>query len=114
MKLRLVSSLILTAGLVAGCIHTKETIVRDEERLAVEFENDLAARTFYEAMSRLPDSAHRQESESRVSLPIIFDHEKKTVLGPNIVFNDSVRRCDTNRDGRITESEARIFAEQVN
>ena len=28
-------------------------------------------------------------------------------------LNDAVRRCDTNGDGRITELEARIFAESA-
>jgi hypothetical protein len=27
------------------------------------------------------------------------------------VFNESVRRADTNQDGKITEREARIFAD---
>jgi hypothetical protein len=40
----------------------------------------------------------------------VFSHERKVVRGPNKGFNDAVRRCDTNADQRITETEARIFA----
>ncbi|MBX3744397.1 MAG: hypothetical protein KF833_03740 [Verrucomicrobiae bacterium] len=97
----------------AGCIQTKETVYRDEERLAVEFETDLAARTFYETLSRLPDRGHQHESQTRVNLPILLDHERKVVRGQNLAFNEAVRRCDTNRDGRITEMEARIFSDQI-
>jgi hypothetical protein len=28
-----------------------------------------------------------------------------------VAFNNAVMRCDTNKDGVITEAEARIFAE---
>ena len=35
------------------------------------------------------------------------------VRGPNEAFNLAVTRCDTNRDGQITEQEARIFADTV-
>jgi len=34
------------------------------------------------------------------------------VRSENAAFNHAVRRCDTNQDGKITEQEARIFAEQ--
>lgn len=32
--------------------------------------------------------------------------------GESIVFNEAVRRCDTNHDATITELEARIFSGQ--
>jgi hypothetical protein len=32
------------------------------------------------------------------------------VNGPHQVFNEAVRRADTDRDGTITEKEARIFS----
>lgn len=107
-----VPTLTLTlAGLtLVGCIHTHETVVKDESRLPVEFENDAAGRLFYEALSHLSNPSDTTVSSSKVSVPVVFHHERKTVRGPNTAFNDAVRRADTNRDGRITESEARIFA----
>lgn len=105
---------LLSAGLlVTGCIHTHETVVNDEARVPIEFENDAAARVFYETLSRMPDSGRHTEQRTEVELPIIFSHEHKTVRGPNTGFNQAVRRCDTNQDGRITESEARIFGTTV-
>ena len=35
------------------------------------------------------------------------------MIPPKDHLNQAVRRCDTNGDGRITELEARIFAEQA-
>lgn len=95
---------------LTGCIHTEKTTYRDEERLPVEFENDTAARLFYETLSKTRSS--RSETNTEVSLPIIFAHKERIVQGESSAFNSAVRRCDTNRDGRITETEARIFAEQ--
>jgi len=52
------------------------------------------------------------ESTTHVSLPIVFEHERKVKRGKNYDFNQAVAICDSNRDGRITELEARIFANQ--
>ncbi len=101
----------LLALVLAGCISHEQTVYRDEPRAKVEFENEAAGRIFYEALSKTP--AHRGQSESttRVSIPIVFNHKERVVRGENGAFNTAVRECDTNGDGRITEQEAKIFAE---
>ena len=96
---------------LTGCIHTEKTTYRDENRVPIEFENDTAARIFYEALGNT--RSPRSESSTEVSLPIIFEHKERVVQGESVAFNNAVRRCDTNRDGRITEAEARIFAEHT-
>ncbi|MCX6904133.1 MAG: hypothetical protein NTW03_11795 [Verrucomicrobia bacterium] len=100
------------ASLFSGCITHEETTVRDVERVKVEFENDTAARIFYETLSKAPAASSRTESKTEVSLPIIFDHKSRVVAGPNDKFNEAVGICDSNKDGKITELEAKIFAEQ--
>jgi hypothetical protein len=101
----------LTAAIfTAGCIHHEETNVRDVARASVEFENEAAGRIFYEALSK-SGQPRPTESKTDVSLPVIFAHKTRTVSGPNFAFNDAVNRCDTNHDGKITELEAKIFAE---
>jgi len=108
------SPLFAAAALMAcGCIHTHETVVHDEARTPVSFESDAAARTFYETLSRMPDRGKYGESKTEITIPIVFEHERKVVTGRNHAFNDAVARCDTNHDGVITEQEARIFAETV-
>ena len=102
--------LIVALALAPGCIHTSRTEVKDESRMAVEFENEVAGRVFYEALSKRPDRRNREESNTKVSLPIGFSNEYRVIQGPNHAFNQSVRECDTNHDARITESEARIWA----
>jgi len=97
----------------SGCISTEKTTYRDAERMKVEFENDSAGRLFYEALSKTSARYNRNESKTEVSLPIVFEHKVRTVDGENLVFNSAVRRCDSNRDGRITEQEARIFSQNL-
>ncbi len=97
----------------SGCISTDETVYREEARTQVEFENDAAGRVFYETLSKLRGSHHRAESSTEVSLPIVFSHKRRVVEGESAAFNQAVHRCDTNRDGRITEAEARIFADSA-
>ena len=104
------------AGLLAltvissGCISTTKTVYNEPERLKVEFENDSAGKLFYEALSKAPRS-NRSESKTDISIPIVFEHKHQVIEGTNVAFNDAVRRCDTNGDGKITELEARIFSE---
>jgi len=98
---------------VVGCIHHEETVYADDPRVKVEFESDTAARVFYEALStRNAGRAGKTESSTRVSIPVVFDHNRKVVRGENRAFNEAVRSCDTNGDARITEQEARIYADR--
>lgn len=101
------------ATLNSGCISTDETVYRDEDRMKVEFENDTAGRLFYEALSQTRGAGSRRESKTEVSIPVVFSHKHRVADGENIAFNQGVRRCDTNGDGKITELEARIFSESV-
>ena len=100
-------------ALNTGCISTEQTVYQDQERVKVEFENDTAGRLFYEALSKQQSRHARSESKTEVSIPVVFDHKRRVVEGESVAFNRAVRRCDTNGDGRITELEARIFAEQA-
>jgi hypothetical protein len=112
--LRSVCSVALAlAALNTGCISTEQTVYHDQERVKIEFENDTAGRLFYEALSKQQSHDGRTESKTQVSIPIVFDHKRRVVDGESIGFNQAVRRCDTNGDSRITELEARIFAEQA-
>ena len=114
MKKTAVTLIMAAFGCLAftGCISHKETIVRDVERTKVEFDNETAARIFYETLSKLPASS-KAESTTEVEIPVIFDTEQHVVTGPNAAFNEAVARCDSNKDGKITELEAKIFAAQV-
>lgn len=99
--------------MTAGCVHTEKTTYRDEARVSVEFENDAAARLFHETLQKAPPKAGRTESNTEISLPVVFRHKERVVQGDSVVFNEAVRRCDTNADGQITEREARIFSESA-
>ena len=109
-KTTLFLTLSVAAAVLPGCISHEETVYRDTDRVSVEFENDTAGRLFYETLSRRPSASPKEESKTEVSIPVVFDHKQRVVDGPNRGFNQAVRECDTNKDGVITEVEARIFA----
>jgi hypothetical protein len=96
--------------LLAGCITHKTVVYQDVERAKITFESDAAARLFYETLSRNSGDPKHSESTTTISIPIIFENEQKTVAGPNVKFNAAVADCDSNKDGVITEQEARIYA----
>ena len=98
--------------LLTGCISHKSVVYQDVERVKVEFESDAAARLFYETLSRNAATGKHSESTTTVSIPIVFQNEQKVVPGRNVEFNEAVAICDSNKDGKITEAEARIYANQ--
>lgn len=114
MRKSLASSLLLASAFIfSGCISNETTVVRDIERTPIEFENENAGRIFYEALSKKSHNYSRSETTTTFELPIIFDHKRHVVTGPNSSFNDAVAICDSNKDGKITETEAKIFAGQT-
>lgn len=106
------AALVLT-GLTAGCITNEETIYKDEGRIPVSFENDKAARLFYEALSKHNTPQDRDRSTTEVHIPVVFKHKQTVIRGENSQFNNAVRQADTDHDGKITEQEARIYSEMT-
>lgn len=98
--------------LLSGCVTHETTVERDVERTNVKFENDVAARIFYEFLSEFPPGGNRRESNTEVKLPVIFKHQRTVISGPSAAFNQAVAMCDMNKDGIITEVEAKLSAEQ--
>src|SRR5687767_3477423 len=88
--------------------HRAPPFFETSERAKIAFASERAGRLFYETLSKLPHE-EREESKNEVSL-ILIHLERKTVTGNNRFFNQAVERCDTDKDGTITEEEAQIFA----
>ena len=95
---------------LCGCINQSETTYRNPERAKVEFENETAARIFYETLSKIPASTSRNEASTTVEIPVIMAIHNHVVDGENVGFNNAVKECDSNQDGKITELEAKIFS----
>ena len=49
-------------------------------------------------------------SGRQIEIPVVFEHKQRVVTGEGERFNRAVADCDTNKDGAISEVEARIFA----
>jgi hypothetical protein len=94
---------------LCGCINQSQTTYRNPERAKVEFENETAARIFYETLSKIPATTSRNEANTTVEIPVVMEIHNRVVDGENVGFNDAVKECDSNQDGKITELEAKIF-----
>lgn len=109
---RIIPGAVLAGCLVLQACVTKESnVVRDGERARVEFENEAAAKTFFEGMEKGGYKTQETHSTTKFELPIVFEYRRNVTTGKNAGFNRAVEICDTNKDGKITEVEARIFAE---
>jgi hypothetical protein len=102
-------ALLISAFLLSGCIHHESVVRHDSPRVKVEFENETAGRMFYEALSKMHSDG---ESSIHVEIPVVFEHKEKVITGEGVRFNQAVAECDTNKDGKISEVEARIFADR--
>lgn len=102
----------VSAGVLAsGCITHDETTYRDVSRIDVKFENDTASGIFYGALARSTSGHGVQESTTRVTVPFLIHSKQRVVKGDSAAFNEAAARCDANKDGVITEAEARSFAD---
>ena len=109
--IKLITTAVCSLAL-GGCITNEETVHRDVVRTKVEFENEAAARIFYEALSHCQVEYSHTDSTTEIKIPVIFDHKRRVVSGGDAAFNEAVKEADTNQDGKITELEARIFAQR--
>jgi hypothetical protein len=105
------SILLLAALSLVGCVKSHQTVVSQSSRISVSFQNDSASRIFQKALSRHPVLEESEESKTVFSIPFVFDYKRTVVRGPAQAFNEAVLRCDTNHDGKISEREARAFAD---
>ncbi|MEO6568936.1 MAG: hypothetical protein ABIO94_09255 [Opitutaceae bacterium] len=106
-RLPVIAGSALACMALSGCINSRSTSYSDVERTKVAFASERAGRLFYETLSRLPRQ-EQERSTNEVSL-ILVNFERKVISGPNRAFNQAVERCDTDKDGTITEEEAQIF-----
>lgn len=102
------------AVLTAGCIsfyHKTEQVRSDEERMKIEFESETAGKLFHDKA----DAAIRKrnpEGSTQFGVPFVSFYSKTRVVSKNAAYNDELRKCDTNKDGMITDVEARIYSER--
>ncbi len=105
-------AVVLCGFALCGCITQNETTYRNPERVKVEFENETAARIFYETLSKMSGPNSRHEVNTNFEIPVVLAIHNHVVDGENVGFNAAVKECDSNQDGKITEVEAKIFAER--
>lgn len=104
--------LLLLIPLLSGCVtfyHKSETVRKDEGRKAVEFENENAATVFHNAVRHSGKNSDKTDN-TRVGVPFVTFYSKTSVISENAWYNDQITLCDTNGDGTITESEARVYS----
>jgi hypothetical protein len=105
--------LLLTLAILfcPGCLlvqDKKEYLRRDESVKKIEFESEEAGRLFHKQRKR--NRCRTQAGRESLVIPFIIVYHKKTELSSNARYNDEIEKCDSNGDGMITLSEARIYS----
>lgn len=100
-------ALVLSTGCISLTIFNKVEIVHsDEPRLPVKFETPKAACVFREKFETQP----KEIAKSKIGVPFVNLTCKTVELADSAHFNEEVRKCDTDQNGIITETEAHIYA----
>jgi hypothetical protein len=100
------ASIAVLGCITSGCV--THTTIKDESRQSVHFSSPEAAQTFYDAYL----SGNNLKGDGYVAVYVALPYEHRTVSTDNVRFNSAVQAADSNRDGMISEEEARAFAAQ--
>ncbi|MCK4628280.1 MAG: hypothetical protein KAT56_04715 [Sedimentisphaerales bacterium] len=108
---RLFLLLTLAVLFCPGCLimqNKKEYLRRDEPVKKIEFESEEAGRLFHKQRKR--NRCRTQANQKTLVIPFIVVYNKQTELSSNARYNNEIDKCDSNGDGMITLSEARIYS----
>ena len=101
---------VLALPFLSGCItlFSKTEVVRQSEtKQPVTFDSPEAQGVFESALKERQGVVNA----TYMGGPFVTVYSRAKVLSEAAKFNDCVRACDSNRDGVITEFEARTFAQ---
>jgi hypothetical protein len=96
---------------LAGCVtfYSKTEIVGGNDRTAVSFENGDVSQQFQAALKKMDNHA----GGTWFGAPFVTIYEQDKRLSDAAVWNEAVRRCDTNADKLITADEVAAFSKSL-
>jgi hypothetical protein len=101
-------------ALCGGCLinSSNEKVVQpDAKRVAVDFESEQALATFQKAVAARYAGDGGVVSRSGFAIPFVIGASEKRVLSENAFYNAQVVKADADGDGRLSEAEARVYAQ---
>lgn len=109
---RIVIPVLFLALCGGGCVTTG--IARNEPRSSIRFADPAAAQVFYDAyITKNYSRAMGTGSYFEVGVPAQLPYEHKEYPTDNVYFNAAVAAADTDRDGMISQDEARHYSETI-
>ncbi len=102
------ASLLISSCVVVGA--TKRTEIDEAGRLPVRFPSVQAAHDFHEGLRQSDRAAYTDASG--LAVPLLFGRATET-YHETAHYNAEVRLADVDRDGAITEEEARAYLDLV-
>lgn len=105
----------LLGCITTSCVGVTYTKYKDEPRQRIRFSSTAAAQTFYDAYASIdrPQVRDGRFHSIKVYAGLVSPYSQHTKTTENIGFNAAVQRADANRNGTITEKEARAYAAKV-
>jgi len=85
----------------------------DARRVAVRFESAQAETAFAEQVGLRYEGGDAVKRESSGGIPLLYNQAEISVLSQNAYFNEQVAVADTDRDGLISDGEAKAYRRRL-
>jgi hypothetical protein len=90
------------------------TVLEPEARpVAVQFESEQAQATFAQQVGLRYEGGDAVKRQSSGGIPLLYNQEEISVLSKNAYFNEQVALADEDRDGQISNGEARAYSQRL-
>ncbi len=90
------------------------TVLEPEARpVAVRFESEQVETSFAQQVGARYEGGDAVKRQSSGGIPLLFNQEEISVLSRNAYFNEQVALADEDRDGLISDAEARAYGQRL-
>jgi hypothetical protein len=97
-----------------GCLinsGSEKVVESDAKRLKVDFETEDGLSTFQRTVRQRYEAGGGVVGTSGFAIPFVVAVGEKRVLSENAYYNGEVAKADANGDGKISDAEARAYAQ---
>jgi hypothetical protein len=98
----------------AGCLinsGSEKVVESDAKRLKVDFETEDGLSTFQRTVRQRYEAGGGVVSKTGFAIPFVIATGEKRVLSENAFYNGEVAKADANGDSKISDAEARAYAQ---
>ena len=114
LSLRVGAAVAIALCLGGGCLvnsGSEKVVESDAKRMKIDFESEEGLSKFQGTVRQRYETGGGVVSKSGFAIPFVVAVGEKRVLSENAYYNGEVAKADANGDGKISDAEARVYAQ---